>query len=257
MSDIENSKVIIEGAEAKEKSIISHLTELRKTLIQCAIAILFFAIICGIFWESIFEIIAIWPLRLSDPAPRLIYTAPSEAIMLALRISVTSGIVLASPFLFYKIWGFIAPGLYKKEKAVILPLVFASTICFLAGIAYCYFLLPLLLQFLTGFATGQIDPYFRINEYLSFLIKTSISFGIAFEMPIVAIMLGRLGIIDHHFLLKHFRVSIVVIFILAALLTPPDVLSQIFLAFPLLILYTISIFLVYFAKRKEDLCETA
>ena len=236
---------------SKKMSIIAHIMDLRWVLIRCTGVLIVCSVLCGIFWQRLFDYIAIWPLRLSDPVPRLIYTAPAETLMLALRIAVTCGSVLASPFIFYQVWGFISPGLYKKEKAVVLPLVIASTVCFLAGIAYCYFLLPLLLQFLTGFAEGQIDPYFRINEYLSFLVKTCIAFGISFELPVIAVMLRRMGLLDHHFLIRYFRGAIVVIFIVAAILTPPDVLSQIFLALPLLLLYTISILLVFLARSKE------
>jgi sec-independent protein translocase protein TatC len=236
--------------QAKEMSLVAHLEELRRTLIRCICAVVICAIPCGIYWKRIFGWIAIWPLRLSDPAPRIIYTAPAETVMLSVKIALTGGVILASPVIFQQIWSFVSPGLYKKEKAVVFPIAVASTFCFLSGIVFCYFMLPMLLQFLTGFAGENIDPLFRIDEYLDFLIKMSLAFGLAFELPVVAFALSRMGVIDHRFLVRYVRHSIVAIFIVAAILTPPDVLSQILLALPLLGLYAISILIAYLARRR-------
>ena len=190
---------------SKEMSIIAHFEELRWTLIRCVCIVILCAIPCGIFWERIFEFFAVLPLRLSDPAPRIIYTAPVATVMLSFRIALTGGMILASPFIFWQIWSFAAPGLYKKERVLILSIVLASTFCFLSGFAFCYFMLPLLLRFLTGFATVQIDPFFMIDEYVNFLIKMCLAFGVAFEMPVIAFMLSRMAVIDHHFLIRYFR----------------------------------------------------
>ena len=171
--------------------------------------------------------------------------------MFVFKIALTCGAALASPFIFQQIWSFVAPGLYKKEKAVILPVVIASTFCFLLGIGFCYFLLPLFMKFLIGFAGGQINPLFRISEYFSFLIKMCFSFGLAFELPVVAFVLSKMGVIDHWFLIRYFRHAIVLIFIAAAILTPPDVLTQALLALPLAALYGISIIIAYQPRRRE------
>ena len=236
--------------DSKEMSIISHFAELRWTLIRCICAVILCAIPCWMFWERIFDFFAVLPLRLSNPAPRIIYTAPVETVMLSFKIALTGGVILASPFIFQQIWSFAAPGLYKKERFLILSIVLASTLCFLSGFAFCYLMLPLLLRFLTGYATVQIDPFFRIDEYVNFLIKMSLAFGAAFEMPVIAFVLSRIGIIDHRFLIRFFRYSIVVIFTAAAILTPPDVISQVFLALPLLALYALSILVAFLAKRR-------
>ena len=227
-------------------NLIQHLDELRFVILRCICAVIVLSIPCGIYWQKIFNYIAIVPLRLTDPMPKIIYTAPTEGIMMVFRIAVTGGFILASPFIFQQVWSFVAPALYKKEKTLILSAVFASTICFGAGIAYCYFLLPLFLQFLNSFAAGEIEAYFKVNEYFGFLIRTCIIFGLTFELPVIAIMLRKMKIIDHKFLLKYFRHAIVLIFIVAAILTPPDVLSQLFLALPLLLLYVISVTIVYY-----------
>jgi sec-independent protein translocase protein TatC len=236
---------------SREMSLIAHIEDLRRTLIRCVFAVIFCAIPCGIFWKRIFNIIAILPLRMSDPAPQIIYTAPAEAVMFSFKIAITGGIVFASPFIFQQIWSFVAPGLYKKEKSVVLPVAAASTLCFLAGMAFCYFMLPLLLKFLTGFAAQDINPFFRIDEYFDFLVKMCFAFGLAFELPVVSFALVRMGVIDYRFLFRYFRHAIVAIFILAAIVTPPDVLSQTLLALPLVGLYTLSILIARFAGRKE------
>ena len=231
-------------------TFIDHLEELRWVLIRCFIAIGVCAVPCGVYWRKIFELFAVYPLRLSEPIPLIIYTAPAEGVVLSIKISLISGFIVATPYIFWQIWRFVAPGLYKKEKRVIISVAMASTLCFLMGFAFCYYLLPLVMKFLTGFATGIIEPFFRIDEYLNFLITMSIAFGIAFELPVVAFVLSKMGVIDHKFLLKYFRYIIVGIFVLAAVLTPPDVLSQILLAMPLILLYGVSICIAYVVSRK-------
>ena len=232
-------------------SLIAHIEELRRALIRSGTAIIFSMVPCLVFWREIFEIFAIYPLRFSDPTPIIIYTAPAEVVMLSVKIALTGGILLASPFIFWQIWKFIAPALYKNERAVILPAAIASTVCFLAGFTFCYFLLPFLLQFLTGFAAGQIEPFFRIDEYFRFLIKMGFAFGIAFELPVISFVLAKMGIIDHRFMIKYFRYAIIFIFIIAAVLTPPDAISQILLAMPLLLLYALGILLAFLAGRRK------
>ena len=236
----------------EEMPLAAHLEELRWTLIRCFCAVIICAIPCGIFWQYIFDVIAIWPLHLVDPAPLIIFTAPAEAIMLSFKIALTGGVILASPIIFQQIWSFVSPGLYKKERVVIIFAAIASTVCFLAGITFCYFLLPWMLKFLIEFAAGQIEPFFKINEYFSFIIKMCLAFGIAFELPVIVFVLSKMGVIDHRFLIRYFRYAIVAMFIIATILTPPDVLSQILLALPLIGLYALSILIAFLARRKES-----
>jgi sec-independent protein translocase protein TatC len=234
----------------KTMSLFDHLEELRWTLIRCILAAAVCAVPCWVYWRRIFDALAVWPLRHSVPAPRIIFTAPAEAVMLSVKIAVAGGALLASPFIFQQLWTFISPGLYKKEKTAILPVAIASTVCFLAGIAFCYCLLPLLLKFLTGFAGGRVDPLFKIGEYFDFLIKMCLAFGLVFEMPVVAFALSKMGVIDYRFLIKYGRHAILLMFIVAAVLTPPDVLSQVLLALPLLALYGISVLVAFLAGKR-------
>lgn len=243
-------------AEAKEEmSFLDHLEELRWRVIKSLVAIAALAIPCGIFWKPIFDIIMIYPLRLSNPAPHLIYTGPAEAVVLTIKIAVAGGVICASPIIFYQLWRFISPGLYKKEKVVILPVVFASTLFFLLGVVFSYMSVPFVIKFLSQFAQGKLDAYYRANEYLGFLLKLVLAFGCVFELPVLSFTLTKIGVLTPGFLVKNLRYAVVVIFIVAALLTPPDIISQLFLALPLLVLYGISIlvsFVVMKRERKSD-----
>jgi sec-independent protein translocase protein TatC len=221
-------------------------------LLRCICAVIVCAIPSGIFWRNIFDFFAIWPLRLSDPVPAIIFTAPAEAVFFIFKIALSCGFVLACPFVFFQVWRFIAPGLYKKEKAVILPVVLASTVCFLTGFTFAYFLLPVFLRFLIGFAGGLIEPLFRVSEYFGFLIRMCLIFGFAFELPVVSFALTRMGVINHRFLVRYFRHAILAIFIAAAILTPtPDAASQILLGLPLVALYGLGILVSYLVKRRS------
>jgi len=231
-------------------TFLEHMLELRKVLIFCIFTILLVAIPCGIYWEYIFNFLAKRPLALADPIPRLIYTAPVETVMLSLKIAFTGGFILSSPIIFWRFWLFVTPGLFQKEKKIILPLVILTTLCFLFGFGFCFTLFPYVFKFLTNFAGSNIEPMFKIDEYLSFIIKMSVAFGFVFELPVITFVLTKVGIIDHRFLLRYFRYIILGIFILAAFITPPDVLSQVVVVCPLIILYLISIFVALLSRRK-------
>jgi sec-independent protein translocase protein TatC len=231
-------------------TIWDHLEELRWVIIRSLISIGVCAIPVGIYWKRVFELFALYPLSQSETVPVIIYTAPAEGFLLSIRIALTGGFIVALPYIFWQIWSFVAPGLFKREKVVIKSVVFASTVCFLSGFVFCYYLLPQVMNLLTSIATGLIEPFFRIDEYLDFLLKMSIGFGVAFQLPVVAFVLTKLGLITHKHLLRYFRFIIVGIFILAAVLTPPDVLSQILLAMPLLVLYALSILISYSMRKR-------
>ncbi len=235
-----------------EMSFLDHLEELRWRLIKSLIAVAVCAIPCGIFWKVVFDVLMIHPLRMADPRPRLIFTAPAEAILLSMKIAVFGGIVLSAPIVFYQVWRFVAPGLYKHEKVVILPTVFASTVFFGLGLAFSYIMVPYVISFLSRFGAGRMEAMFRTQEYLGFLIKLMLAFGIVFELPVISFVLTKLGVLTPRFLVTNVRYAVVVVFIVAALLTPPDVVSQLFLAAPLLVLYGVSILVSYFVARKQS-----
>lgn len=241
------------ASENDEMSFLDHLEELRWRVLKSIIAVVVFAVPCGIFWKKIFDIVMVYPLRMSDPRPALIYTSPAEPIILSIKIAVAGGLIISSPFVFYQIWRFVSPGLYKNEKVLVLPTVIASSIFFILGILFSYMTVPFVISFLLKFAEGKLDAFYRAQEYLGFLLKLAIAFGVVFELPVVSFVLTRIGIITPKFLIKNFRYAIVLIFILAAVLTPPDVISQLFLAAPLFVLYGISILVsIFVIRRKRD-----
>ncbi|MBN1308578.1 MAG: twin-arginine translocase subunit TatC [Chitinispirillaceae bacterium] len=234
-----------------EMSFLDHLEELRWRLIKAAIAVVVCAIPSGVFWKRILDFVMIYPLRYASPRPKLIYTNPSESVMLSFKIAFAGGLIAASPVVFYQLWQFISPGLYRKEKRIILPAVCASTFFFIAGIAFSYTTFPVLIRFLTAYGGSRLDPMFRIDEYFGFLLKISLSFGAVFELPVISYMLARMGVLTAGFLIKKIRYAIVAVFIVAAVLTPPDVISQTMLAGPLLILYGVSIIVAAVASRRK------
>ncbi|MFP4418329.1 MAG: twin-arginine translocase subunit TatC [Fibrobacterota bacterium] len=235
----------------EEMSFLDHLEELRWRVIKSIASVAICAIPCGIYWRYIFDLVMIYPLRYAEPKPQLIFTAPAEAVVLSIKIALFGGILLSAPVIFYQVWRFIAPGLHKHEKKTILPAAFFSTLFFLGGVALSYVMIPHVLRFLSQFAAGRMEPFFRTNEYLSFLIKLSLAFGVVFELPIISFVFTKLGFLTPGLLWKKFKYALVIVFILAALLTPPDIISQIFLALPLLVLYGISIIVSFFAQERK------
>ncbi len=238
-------------AEKSEMPFLEHLEELRWRIIKAAIAIVVFAIPAGIYWKQIFDFIMLYPLRLADPKPKLIYTNPSESFVISIKIAIAGGLIMAAPVVFFQLWKFVSPALYGNEKKVILPTVFASTFFFISGIVFSYLTFPYVMRFFTMFAGDRIDPMFKIGDYFGFLLKLSLAFGVVFELPVISFVLARLGLINASFLLKNIRYAVVVIFVIAAILTPPDVLSQVVMAVPLLVLYGLSILVVAFTSRRK------
>jgi sec-independent protein translocase protein TatC len=234
-----------------EMSIFDHLEELRWRIVKSAVAIVACAIPCGIFWQKIIDIVMLYPLRFANPKPKLIFTTPAESVMLSFQIALAGGLIVASPIVFYQIWKFVSPGLYKNEKRLVLPTVIASSFFFIAGILFCYFTFPIVMNFLVSYAGNRIDPMFNVKDYFDFILKLSLAFGLVFEMPVVSFVLARFGIVTAGFLIKYYRYAIVIIFVVAAVLTPPDVFSQTLLAMPLLVLYGISIAVAHFVAKKE------
>lgn len=234
-----------------EMSFLDHLEELRWRLIKSAIAVAVFAIPCAVYWQKILDVVMIYPLRTTSPQPKLIYTNPSESVILSVKIAIAGGVIAASPVIFYQLWRFISPGLYRNEKRVILPAAVASTVFFIGGISFSYYTFPLLLKFLTSYAGSQLDAMFKVGEYFGFLLKISISFGVVFELPVISFVLARMSILTAGFMLKQFRYALVAIFLVAAILTPPDVVSQLMLAGPMLLLYGTSIIVAALAARRK------
>ena len=236
----------------EEMSFIEHITALRKSLTKSIIAISITSTIC-LFWSpEIFKFI-VSPLNENFGKFDIIGTGPGEAFLIKLQLSIIGGILMASPYCFYQLWCFISPAMYAKEKKVAIPFVAASSILFLGGVSFCFTMMfPYAFQyFYAEYESFGIHPSIKVDEYMGFITRMMLVFGIVFETPVVCYFLARMGIVTPQFLIKNGRYSIVAIFIIAAILTPPDVVSQLLLAAPLLVIYALCIGIAFFVNPKS------
>lgn len=239
-------------SDPKEMPFLEHLKELRTRLIRILAGLLVGAIIAFYFSELLFAFLT-EPIRSNFKNLQIIGTGVAEAFSMKLRIAIAAGIVLSLPWSFSEIWKFISPGLLEKERKLAAPFIFISSILFISGIAFCFYLvLPTALSFFSDeFISIGLAPQIRISEYLSFVTTFMLVFGIVFEVPVLTFALARAKMVTHQQLIKWFRLSIVIIFILAGVLTPtPDIMSQLLLAIPMLILYGVCIGVAYYVNRE-------
>jgi len=219
-----------------------HLEELRKRLITCFIATGIGFVISYGFKERLFEILVRPLILVMETGDKLIFTGLPEAFFTYLKVSLLTGLMLAAPVIIYQFWMFVAPGLYEKERGLLIPIVFLSSFFFIGGALFGYFIVfPFGFKFFLGFATETIQPLPSMREYLSFSSKLLLAFGLSFELPLVLTFLAKLGLISVDFLKKNRKYALLLFFVGAAILTPPDVVTQIMLALPLMALYELSI----------------
>jgi len=219
-----------------------HLEELRRRLIICFIAVGVAFAGCYLFKERLFSILMDPLVRVMEPGQNLVFTGLPEAFFTYLKVSFLAAIMAASPVILYQFWLFVAPGLYDKEKRLLIPIVVLSSIFFVGGALFGYFVVfPYGFKFFLGFATEIIRPLPSMKEYLSFSSKLLIAFGLVFELPLIITFLAKLGIVTVPFLKKNRKYALLLFFVGAAILTPPDVVTQVMMAMPLMVLYEVSI----------------
>jgi sec-independent protein translocase protein TatC len=239
--------------DEKKLPLTAHLQELRKRLILSFIAIGIGFFVCYALKESLFDILAA-PLinKVMPSGGSLIFTSVAEAFFTYMKVAFIAGLTLASPFVLYQIWAFVAPGLYQKEKKYAVPFVLGGSIFFAMGVLFGYYVaIPVAFKFLLGYATDFIKPMPSMKEYLSFSIKFLLAFGVVFEFPVVLVLLSRIGVIDAKMLARQRKYAILLIFVFAAVMTPPDIVSQVIMALPLMGLYELSILLSKFFGKKS------
>ncbi|MBI3767502.1 MAG: twin-arginine translocase subunit TatC [Deltaproteobacteria bacterium] len=232
--------------------LTAHLEELRWRLIKAIAAVAVAFAVCYGFSEQVFALLTRPLVGAGDEHLLLIGTGVTEAFFTRLKVTLIAAIFASSPVLFYQAWGFVAPGLYTNERRTALPFVLAGTFFFVSGAWFCYVVVfPVgYAFFLEEYRTIGVAPTIRISEYLSFASRMLLAFGVTFELPVVTFFLARIGLVTHRMLISWFRYAIVVIFIVAAVLTPgPDAASQFLMATPLVVLYIISIGVAYFFAR--------
>lgn len=242
-----------EQLESEAMSFVDHLTELRRRLLYSLYAIIVTSIFSYNYSAEIFDIIR-QPIAPYLHGQGFVFTAPMDKFVAHIKITLLSGVILACPFWVYQIWKFVAPGLYTKEKRYTAGFIVTGSLLFFLGVAFAFYVVyPVAFEFLLTYGGSEDTPMITINEYLSFFITTTLLFGVSFEMPLILVILGMLGVVDAKFLSGKRRYAIVVIAFISALLTPPDVISMVSMMIPLLILYEVAIVAVRFLGKKKEL----
>jgi len=244
-----------------QSSFLDHLTELRSRLIKSILYLFICFLICYFFSENIYSFLVepyAQAVKNDDINRRLIFTALHETFITYLKVAFFASMFITSPIILTQIWRFIAPGLYKNEKRALLPYLIATpTLFLLGGMLVYYLVMPLAIKFFLTFETSPeittlpIQLEAKVNEYLSLIMRLIFAFGISFQLPVLLSLLARVGFIDSDYLKKRRKYVVVIIFAVAAILTPPDPITQIGLGIPLLILYELSILSVRIIEKKK------
>ena len=253
MSDSEDIKNGAVNDDEAEMGFLDHLEEFRWRIIKSLIGVVAGAIIVAIFIDQVMNYVIFYPSTQTDPPMNIINLKPFGQFTLYMEVIIIGGIILSIPNILYQFWRFLEPALKPNERKYISAIVVFSSICFLAGIAFAYFvMLPTALEFFATFGTDLIANNIAADEYMSFVVSLCLAAGIVFELPMVSFFLSKLGILKPEFMRKYRKHAIIVILILAGILTPsPDITSQLLLGVPLFILYEISILICKYSQKKE------
>jgi sec-independent protein translocase protein TatC len=227
-------------------SVVEHLDDLRRTLVfMLAVA----AVAATGGW---FVAPAALDLVVGPRLDRVYFSAPSEGFMIRLKVSLAIGVLVALPILLARLWGFVAPGLFRHEKRAVVPVLVSGSLLFYAGMAFAFVaVVPRMIDFFLTFADDRISPLINVTEYFMFVAKFCLAFGLAFQLPLVIVLLAALGIVTPRRLWQQWRYGILVIFVIAAWLTPPDVVSQVLMGGPLVVLYLLSLGAAFLVARRR------
>jgi sec-independent protein translocase protein TatC len=236
----------------EEMSFLEHLDELRSKIIHLLLGILGGTILCVFFADFIVQTLLLHPLRSVGLKAQVL--SPYGIVMLYMESVLICGIILSMPYTIHCLWTFVAPGLFQKERHYISRIVFFTSFCFFAGVAFGYFiLLPTALNFFASFGTQNIDLNIALDQYVSFMLTLLLGAGLIFELPMISYFLSKMGILTPGFMRKYRRHAIIVIFIVSAIVTPtPDMVTQTLLALPMILLYEGSIFISKYSQKKTE-----
>ena len=233
-----------------EMTLLDHLDELRTTLIQSSAVTVVAAFACWFFSQPLLDLMI---MPLSAAGEQVYFHSPVEAFMTRMKIALVCGLFLVVPFVLWRVYRFVMPGLHRHEQRVVVPLVVASTALFYAGVGFAYLvLIPQVMAFMLSFATDRMEPLIGIGPYFAFVARLCLAFGVVFELPLVVFLLSGLGIVHPRMLLRWWRYALIVIVTFSALLTPPDVLSQLLMAGPVMILYMGSVLIALLMTRRRE-----
>ncbi|MDY0052475.1 MAG: twin-arginine translocase subunit TatC [Aliarcobacter sp.] len=232
-----------------------HIADLRKRLVISCLTVAAMFFVCFSFYEPILTWMMV-PVEAVLPAnSQMVAVEIQETFFTALKVAFFAGFIVSLPVIFWQLWLFLAPGLYDHEKKLVIPFVFFATLMFLIGASFAYYVVvPVGFEFLINFGSTVVTILPSIGKYVGFFTKLLIGFGIAFELPVITFFLAKIGLVDDKMLKNFFRYAIIIIFVVSALLTPPDVISQLLMAAPLTILYGVSIYIakVFNPAPKEE-----
>lgn len=232
-----------------------HIADLRKRLVISSLTVIAMFFVCFAFYEPILSWMMIPVKTILPENSHMVAVEIQETFFTALKVAFFGGFVISLPVIFWQLWLFLAPGLYDHEKKLVIPFVFFATLMFLVGASFAYYIVvPVGFEFLVNFGSAVVTVLPSIGKYVGFFTKLLIGFGIAFELPVITFFLAKIGLVDDKMLKNFFRYAIILIFIISALLTPPDVISQLLMAGPLTLLYGISIYIakVFNPAPKEE-----
>jgi len=229
-----------------------HLEELRRRIFVCLIAVFALFFVAWAWAPEIFEFLAAPVRKVLPPGQNLSYTTLTEPFLMYFRVALLAAVIAASPIILWQVWLFIAPALYRKEKKYVLPFITAGVFFFLSGCAFGYYeAFPVVVRFLVGVGKN-FNAVITINEYLSTATKIIMGLGLCFEMPILIFFLARMGLVSERFLLSKFKYAVLVIFIIAAIITPtPDIATQCVFALPMIALYLLGIAIAWVFRKRE------
>lgn len=238
--------------EDEKLPVTDHLEELRWRIIKCLIAVAVGFSVSYAFVQPIFNFFVSPLVKVMPPGSRLIYTSLPEAFITNLKLAFFAGLILSLPVIFYQIWKFVMPGLYEHERRYVIPFVLLATTFFILGASFAFFVVfPFGFRFFLGYSSESISAFPTLKEYLRFATSLLLAFGVIFELPVVIFFLAKIGIVNHGMLKRQRKYAVLVIAIVSAVITPPDVISMLFMMLPLMVLYEISIWVAYFVYRKK------
>ena len=236
-----------------EMSFFDHLGELRKRIVHSLVYVIILFLVSWTFVEKIYQWFAGPIMKYLPEGEKLAFTSLPEPFFMYIKLAFISGIFFASPLIFYQLWLFISPGLYKKEKKMVFPFVFFTTFFFIAGGLFGYYVVfPLAIKFFLTIGE-DFQAIIKISEYFSLAVRILLGIAIVFELPVLVFLLSKMGILSSRFLIKYFKYAVVIIFIIAAIITPtPDVITQSMFAVPMILLYLLSILIAKFVGPKDE-----